>query len=89
MEIKMDIVEDVKEVVQEVKAAVLPVVVELGDLKVLLDLQKETELMKELCKTKIELYEHKLVIVQMQIKAKYQMGDADSIDPKTAEIVRK
>ncbi len=82
----MDIVEDVKPVVEEVKSVALqlPGIVDLGDLKVLLDLQKDLELVK----SKAEAVELRIVIVQMRIQAKYQMNDADHIDPKTGEIIR-
>lgn len=58
--------------------------VDLADLKVLLDLQKDLELLK----TRVELYEHKVTIVQMQLKNKYKMTDTDTINPQNGQINR-
>jgi len=94
MEFNMDLKEDIKEVVEEVKNVAEQVVdfVEAADLKVLVGIKQEVELLEakfETAKAKLEHALLKRQIVESQVSMKYKMGPADSIDKDTGLISRK
>lgn len=90
----MDVKEDIKEVVEEVKHVAEQVVdfVEAADLKVLVGIKQDVELLEakfETAKSKLEHALLKRQLVESQVSMKYRMGPADSIDKDTGLISRK
>lgn len=61
-----------------------PELADLVDIKVLTDLQKERQALA----VQVDLYDHKIEIVRLKLKIKYNLSDTDTIDSQSGTITR-